>query len=221
MFRYINIFYGDLLEQFMKSLSYYLEVRPTDLEGKSRNEVGFKAKFSKYQRPISLTDVYGLKTYMYLGSWLFKILLGIWYQFSKCRGKIGGFQFYASCIHKRLHNGLFNVFLTSGAFHVTKTILFVKAIPDNFKYNADNVLSLICFTVMLIDFKFLLQAPWIPIHAPYNKVSEEVKKSEKYKNFKTHLDKAEGNNDEPVSMNVDVTENNNNPQKIELGKEEE
>ena len=100
LFRFINVYFGDLLENFMMTLGQNLEQK----NSLSRNEyiangIGSRGKFTRYDKPISTFKPYYLKIVLYLISWMVKIWSRIMVRIAKGSRKINKFVFYIIYFH--------------------------------------------------------------------------------------------------------------------------
>ena len=99
MFRFINVFYGEILENMMQGLGKKIEIESNqEHNSKIRNSIGNKAKFDTYEKPITTIQHYYFKTIVYLTSWVFKIGFLIFLKISKIK-KVGKVMFYVVLVH--------------------------------------------------------------------------------------------------------------------------
>ena len=157
LFRFINIFYGDLLENFLSTLGKSLEKTSTiSRNSYILNTVGSRGKFTKYDKPVSTIQPYLSKILMYLFSWIIKV----WSKYeifkAKKSGKINKIKFYVIWFHQKIHFGVFNMFITNGVMLTTRTILHVKMFPSDPFLLLDKFVAAFCFVLFTIDFMDLL-----------------------------------------------------------------
>ena len=72
-FRFINVYFGDLLERFLEAIGNKLEPPTDEKKHLILNQVGNRGKLSTYKVPISLIKDFKLKLIAYILSWIFKI----------------------------------------------------------------------------------------------------------------------------------------------------
>ena len=102
-----------------------------------------------------------LKTVLYLLSWLVKLSGKIVLKGFKERQIVNKAAFYVIYFHNKFHLAIFNTFITSGVFLLSRTILHMKTIPkDNFSI-ADKIVGLICLILVVADFNDLFYSTTI------------------------------------------------------------
>ena len=154
-FRYINVFYGEMLEGSFETYGDSLEAEDNETyNNRILNQSGMKGKFNRYNRPITTLNNYWIKVIPYLLSWLIKVGKLIYLERKKKskKKKIGKAAFYFIYVHNNIHFSIFNVFASSGIILVTRTLIHMKLSPETLFLKFDKIIAVFCLIFCLVDF---------------------------------------------------------------------
>ena len=158
-FRYVDVYYGELLEGYLKNYGRSLELEDKEEFNENiMNQVGERGKYSLYKRPIVTIKNLVLKVVPYLFSWVLKIWKFIHLRKSRIahKSKIGKVAFYLIFAHNAIHFSIFNIFLSSGVMLIVRTILHMKLNPETPFLKFDKVIAYICLLFCILDFLELI-----------------------------------------------------------------
>ena len=158
-FRYVDVYYGELFEEYLKTYGDSLE--PEDKEtfnNNIRNQVGTKGKFSIYKRPIVTIKNQIQRVIPYMISWILKLWKMFYLRKKRImdKSKIGKVAFYLIYVHNAIHFSIFNVFLSSGILVVARTLLHMKLFPETPFLKLDKIIAAICLIFCVLDFLELI-----------------------------------------------------------------
>ena len=152
-FRYINTFFGEILETFMEGLGQRIEIRSVqEHNNKILNQTGTKGKFTVYKRPITSFPHLHYRVLIYLASWILKIIFRVVIYTVRKTNYIPYWLFYTIYYHQKIHFSLFSIFLNNGVIMTATTILFMKRLPDSLFLRADYILAIVCTLLYVVDF---------------------------------------------------------------------
>ena len=171
-FRFINVFFGDLLETFLSTAGQGLDPKSIlDRDSIIQNTVASRGKFAKYETPITTLDIYHYKTALYMFSFIVRLIEKIFIDIIRT-SRIKKFGFYFIFYHNRIHFLLFNMFLAGGIFLNTRTLLHMKAWPDNLFMRIDKIIGIFVFLFYWSDIIELYNSSLTP---PPNKKKDLTK----------------------------------------------
>ena len=121
------------------------------------NRNGSKRKFDTYSRAIVTFPNYTIKIVAYLSSWFLKVVALILTKIARKKQSINKVVFYFIYYQHKIHFGIFNTFIGQGILLTTRTILHTKTFPPSPAIFIDKIISIICFTLVVVDFFFLFK----------------------------------------------------------------
>ena len=113
----------------MEALGEELESKASSKNDLILNQNGSKGKFSVYTRPISTFEPQKVKTILYLLSWMIKMGGKIAMAIFRRKKMINKVAFFVIYFHNKIHFAIFNVYISSGAFLVARTMIHMKLVP--------------------------------------------------------------------------------------------
>ena len=152
MFRFVSVYYGELLERFLSAGGEILEPKSAwhkDLI--QRNHVGQRRKFSSYNKSITMVDSFHYRTIFFFFSFILKQVEKIIIFVMKKKENINKGFFFFIWIHNRVHFFILNLFLSGGVLLNTRTLLHMKLNPETWAFLADKILALLVFFFYWID----------------------------------------------------------------------
>ena len=96
-----------------------------------------------------------LKTVLYLLSWLIKIFGKLLLKLFRERQIVNKAAFFVIYFHNKIHLAVFNTFISSGVFLVTRTMIHMKTIPEDSFHIFDKMIGLLCLILVVADFNDL------------------------------------------------------------------
>ena len=200
-FRFVNIYFGDLLETFLAETGNSMD--PTSIVEKNKiieNQVGSRGKFTLYNTPLSSLDVLHYKLIIYMFSWSIRALEKLFFPLIKNSDelKVKKFFYWVIFFHNRLHFALFNLFLAGGVLINARTLLHLPMWPTYDFFKFDKFFSIWVFIAYWSDIMELYDCAANKSIPPDRQKSkkqlrmEAVKKRfEKYKLVAIELEKLE------------------------------
>ena len=158
-FRFIKVNYGALLGGFLEQTGDNLE--PGSKMGKMsiiNNATGTRGKLDKYKKSLSTFDLFHYKIFLYMASFIVRILTRIFVQKMKKNGKINKKLFYFVYYHNRIHFAILNMYLSGCVFLNARSILHLKYLPDSPFLIFDKYQNILCFFFYTYDIMELLFA---------------------------------------------------------------
>ena len=151
-FRFISVYFGDLLESFLAGGGKGVELHSRQKKNLIlENRTASRGKLALYKQGITTVDILHYKTILYVVSFLFRLaekgLLRLLWR----KRTINKFIFYIIYFHNKIHFVLLNVFISGGEFLNLRTLLHMKMIPTNGLFKFDKIIAVFCFFFYWID----------------------------------------------------------------------
>ena len=151
-FRFISVWYGSLLDPFLKAGGNIIE--PKAKWGKDltqENQKNSRGKFSFYEKRVTTMDAFLYPVALYIISFVIRILeIGVIY-FLKKYGKIYKGVYHFIYCHNRSHFVIFNIILQGGVMLNLRTLFDMENNPGQWELKTDKILALFCFLIYWID----------------------------------------------------------------------